>query len=136
MTNLDLVTVLVDDYDRAATWFTEVLGFVVAEDSLATSSAGRAKRWVVVRPPQGGTGLVLAVPDSEQQRAAVGRQAGDRVSFFLRVPDFEQRLSVLRAAGVRLLGAPRTEPYGSVVVFLDPFGNRWDLLGQPSVRPS
>jgi catechol 2,3-dioxygenase-like lactoylglutathione lyase family enzyme len=130
--NLDLVTILVEDYDRAITWFTDVLGFSVYEDRPATTTDGRPKRWVVVRPTQGGTGFVLAQPDSALQHAAFGAQTGDRVSFFLRVPDFDERLAVMRAAGVRLLGEPRAEPYGSVVVFLDPFGNRWDLLGPPA----
>lgn len=132
MSNLDLVTILVDDYDHAITWFTEVLGFSVCEDSPATTTDGRPKRWVVVRPTQGGTGFVLAQADSALQHAALGRQTGDRVSFFLRVSDFEARLAVMRAAGVRLLVEPRVEPYGSVAVFLDPFGNRWDLLGPPT----
>jgi len=129
VSNLDLVTILVEDYDRAITWFTDVMGFAVYEDSPATTTDGRLKRWVVVRPTPGGTGFVLAQADSALQHAALGTQTGDRVSFFLRVPDFEERLAVMRAAGVRLLGEPRAEPYGSVAVFLDPFGNRWDLLG-------
>lgn len=131
MTHLDLVTLLVDDYDRAITWFTDVLGFVLQEDSPATTTDGRPKRWVVVRPAAGGTGFVLAQADSELQRAALGAQAGDRVSFFLRVADFDERLAALRAAGAPLLGEPRSEPYGDVAVFRDPFGNRWDLLGPP-----
>ena len=70
--------------------------------------------------------------DSAQQHSLIGNQTGGRVSFFLRVPDFDRRLSVMRAAGVRFEGEPRAEPYGPVVVFIDPFGNRWDLLGQPT----
>ena len=132
MSNLDLVTILVEDYDRAITWFTEVMGFAVYEDRPATTNDGRPKRWVVVRPTQGGTGFVLAQADSTVQRAALGNQTGDRVSFFLRVPDFDERLAVMRAAGVRLLSEPRAGPYGSVAAFFDPFGNRWDLLGPPT----
>lgn len=132
MSNLDLVTILVEEYDRAITWFTDVLGFALCEDSPATTADGRPKRWVVVRPKPGGTGFVLAEADSALQQAALGTQTGDRVSFFLRVPDFDERLAVMLAAGVRLLGEPRVEPYGNVAVFLDPFGNRWDLLGPPT----
>ena len=131
MSSLDLVTIVVDDYDLAIAWFTDVLGFTLAEDSPSTTTDGRPKRWVVVRPQPGAAGLLLAVADSEDQRAAIGNQTGGRVGFFLRVPDFDQRLSVMRAAGVRIEGEPRVEAYGSVVVFLDPFGNRWDLLGPP-----
>ena len=126
---LDLVTLLVDDYDRAIAWFTDVLGFELAEDSPSLTNDGRPKRWVVVRPSPEATGLVLAVADTEEQRAALGNQTGGRVGFFLRVPDFEAALARLRAAGTTVLGEPRHEEYGPVVVIVDPFGNRWDLLG-------
>jgi catechol 2,3-dioxygenase-like lactoylglutathione lyase family enzyme len=133
MSSLDLVTIVVDDYDVAIAWFTDVLGFALEEDSPSTTTDGRPKRWVVVRPAPGATGLLLAVADSEEQRASIGNQTGGRVGFFLRVPDFDHRLSVMRAAGVRVEGEPRAEAYGSVVVFVDLFGNRWDLLGPPPI---
>ena len=127
---VDLVTLVVDDHDRAIRWFTEVLGFSVAEDQPATTTTdGRAKRWIVVRPSSGGTGFLLARADSPRQSAAVGNQTGGRVSFFLHVPDFDERVARMRSAGVRFEGEPRVEPYGRVVVFIDPYGNRWDLLG-------
>jgi len=129
VSNLDLVTFLVDDYDRAVDWFTRVLGFDLVQDEPARTDGGRPKRWVVVRPPSGGVGLLLAVADTSVQRAAVGNQAGGRVAFFLRVSDFEARVASMRAHGVRFEGEPRHEEYGSVVVFSDPYGNRWDLLG-------
>ena len=129
MSHLDLVTFLVDDYDRAVDWFTRVLGFELVQDEPASTDDGRPKRWVVVRPPSGGVGLLLALADSPEQRAAVGNQAGGRVAFFLRVRDFEARVASMRAHGVRFEGAPRREDYGHVVVFSDPYGNRWDLLG-------
>jgi len=129
MPRLDLVTFLVDDYDRAAAWFTEVLGFSLVADEPATTDDGRAKRWVVVRPPSGGSGLLLALADTAEQRAAVGHQAGGRVAFFLHVADVAERMASMRAAGVVFEGEPRHEAYGDVVVFVDLCGNRWDLIG-------
>jgi catechol 2,3-dioxygenase-like lactoylglutathione lyase family enzyme len=126
---VDLVTLVVDDYDRAIWWFTEVLGFALQQDEPATTTDGRAKRWVVVRPSSGATGFLLAQADSPLQRAAVGNQTGGRVSFFLHVPDFDERVAWMRSAGVRFEAEPRVEPYGRVVVFVDPYGNRWDLIG-------
>jgi catechol 2,3-dioxygenase-like lactoylglutathione lyase family enzyme len=126
---IDLVTLLVDDYDRAIAWFTDVLGFELAEDSPSLTNDGRPKRWVVVRPSPEETGFLLAVADTDPQRTALGNQTGGRVGFFLRVPDFDAALARLRAAGTPVLGEPRHEAYGEVVVIVDPYGNRWDLLG-------
>ncbi len=128
---LDLVTIVVEEYDPAIRFFTEVLGFELAEDSPATTNAGEAKRWVVVRPPGGGTGLLLAKADGERQREAVGAQVKGRVGFFLRMGDFGAALERMRAAGVEFVGSPRSEVYGQVVVFVDIAGNKWDLLGPP-----
>jgi SAM-dependent methyltransferase/catechol 2,3-dioxygenase-like lactoylglutathione lyase family enzyme len=126
---LDLVTLVVDDYDEAIAFFVGALGFDLVEDAPAVSGAGRAKRWVVVRPPGGGTGLLLARADGERQAAAVGEQAGGRVGFFLRVDDVPAAYDRLRAAGVGFEGPPRREAYGRVAVFRDIAGNRWDLVG-------
>ena len=126
--HLDLVSVIVFDYDAAIDFFTRVLDFDVAEDSPSVTNDGRPKRWVVVRPPGGGTGLLLAKADGAEQVSAVGRQFAGRVGLFLRVDDFPGTLARLRAAGVEILGEPRQESYGQVVVFRDPFGNKWDLL--------
>ncbi|MDA2805229.1 VOC family protein [Nocardiopsis suaedae] len=127
---LEYVTVIVDEYDPAIEFFTEALGFELVEDSPAlTSAEGRPKRWVVVRPPGGGTGLLLARADGERQAAAVGDQMAGRVGFFLRVDDFDRAYARMVEAGVRFVGEPRSEPYGRVAVFLDIAGNRWDLLG-------
>jgi len=128
---VDLVTIVVDDYDRAIAWFTDVLGFGVDRNEPATSTEGRDKRWVVMRPSPGATGFLLAQADSAAQHAVVGNQTGGRVAFFLSVPDFDERVVTLRAAGAAFEDEPRVEPYGRVVVFVDPFGNRWDLLGAP-----
>ena len=127
--HLELTSVIVEDYDAAITFFTEVLGFDLVEDSPALTHGGHPKRWVVVRPPGARTGLLLARADGPRQTGAVGNQHAGRVGFFLRVDDFTAWYERLHAAGVRLLEEPRTEPYGRVVVFLDIAGNRWDLLG-------
>jgi catechol 2,3-dioxygenase-like lactoylglutathione lyase family enzyme len=126
---LDKITIVVDDYDRAIGFFTGILGFDLAEDSPSLTNDGRPKRWVVVRPPGGETGIVLARADGERQAAAIGNQAGGRVGFFLRVDDFDASYQRMMAAGVEFRGEPRTEPYGRVAVFVDIAGNRWDLLG-------
>lgn len=127
--HVDLVTLVVRDYDAAIEFFVRVLGFELAEDSPALTNDGRSKRWVVVRPPGAATGILLARADGEAQAQVVGRQFGGRVGFFLRVDDFAEALAHLEAANVTIVSPPRTEPYGTVAVFLDLEGNRWDLLG-------
>ena len=126
---LELVTIVVDDYDAAIAFFVDALGFELAEDSPAVTNDGRPKRWVVVRPPGAQTGILLARADGEQQAAIVGNQAAGRVAFFLRVADFDASYERMMSAGVQFLSAPRNEPYGRVAVFADISGNRWDLLG-------
>lgn len=126
---LTLITLVVDDYDEAIAFFTGVLGFDLVEDAPSLTNDGRPKRWVVVRPPQAETGILLAQADGEDQAAVVGRQAAGRVGFFLRVDDFDASYQRMAAAGVEFVTAPRTEPYGRVCVFRDIAGNRWDLLG-------
>jgi len=128
--NIDLVAIVVDDYDAAIAFYVDVLGFELAEDSPAQTNDGRPKRWVVVRPPGARTGLLLAQADGAEQAAVVGRQFAGRVGLFLRVDDFDAAYARMRAAGVRFHGEPRAEPYGRVVVFEDVAGNRWDLLGE------
>jgi catechol 2,3-dioxygenase-like lactoylglutathione lyase family enzyme len=126
---IDKFTIVVDDYDRAIDFYTEILGFDLVEDSPSLTNDGRAKRWVVVRPPDGETGILLAQADGERQEAAVGNQTGGRVGFFLDVDDFGPAYDRLAAAGVTFVNEPHTEPYGRVVVFTDPYGNKWDLIG-------
>ena len=128
--HLDLVAIVVREYGPAIDFFVGVLGFELVEDSPAlTTSGGRPKRWVVVRPPGAATGLLLARADGEKQAAAVGNQVAGRVGFFLRVEDFDAAYARMTSAGVEFVSPPRTEPYGRVAVFLDIAGNRWDLLG-------
>ena len=127
---LERVSVIVDDYDEAIAFFVDALGFELVEDEPAlTSKEGRPNRWVMVRPPGGQTGVLLAQADGERQRAAVGDQYAGRVGLFLRVEDFDAQVERMRAAGVEFLEEPRDEPYGRVAIFRDVAGNRWDLLG-------
>jgi catechol 2,3-dioxygenase-like lactoylglutathione lyase family enzyme len=129
MSFLQRVAIVVDEYDPAIRFFVDVLGFELIEDSPAQTNDGRAKRWVVVRPPGAETGILLARADGPDQQAAVGRQFAGRVGLFLQVDDFDATYARMRAASVEFVGAPRSEPYGRVVVFVDVAGNRWDLLG-------
>jgi catechol 2,3-dioxygenase-like lactoylglutathione lyase family enzyme len=124
-----LVAIVVDDYDPAIEFFVDVLGFDLVEDSPSLTNDGRPKRWVVVRPPGGQTGILLARSDGEDQAAAVGNQVAGRVGFFLRVDNFDAAYERMQSAGVEFVTSPRTESYGRVAVFLDIAGNRWDLLG-------
>ncbi|MHA6780400.1 VOC family protein [Pseudonocardia saturnea] len=134
--HIELVTLVVDDYDPAIAFFVDVLGFDLVEDSPSLTNDGRPKRWVVVRPPGAATGLLLARADGATQAAAVGDQVAGRVGFFLRVEDFDAAHARMRAAGVEFVTAPRTEAYGRIAVFLDVAGNRWDLLGPDDADPT
>ena len=129
MSHLELVTIIVDEYDPAIAFFVDVLGFELIEDSPSLTNDGRPKRWVVVRPPGAQTGILLARADGDVQAAAVGQQMAGRVGFFLRVPEFEAAYERMGSAGVEFVSPPRTEPYGRVAVFRDIAGNTWDLLG-------
>lgn len=129
MAHIDLVSLIVRDYDPAIRFFVDVLGFDLVEDSPALTNDGRRKRWVVVRPPGARTGLLLARADGERQVAAAGHQFAGRVGLFYRVDDFDATYARMAAAGVRFVTEPRTESYGTVAVFEDLEGNRWDLLG-------
>jgi catechol 2,3-dioxygenase-like lactoylglutathione lyase family enzyme len=129
MSQLELVGLVVRDYDAAIRFFVDVLEFELVEDTPSLTNDGRPKRWVVVRPVGGATGILLARADGEQQMAVAGRQFAGRVGLFLRVDDFDAAYQRMVAAGVEFVSAPRDEPYGRLAVFLDLEGNRWDLLG-------
>lgn len=129
MAHLALSTIIVNDYDEAITFFTRGLDFELTEDFPSLTNDGRPKRWVVVTPKGGTTGILLAKADGEEQEATIGRQAAGRVGFFLRVDDFDSALNRLVAEGVEIVSPPRRETYGQVAVFTDISGNRWDLLG-------
>jgi len=118
------VTVVVADYDEAIAFYTGALGFELREDSVLSST----KRWVVVAPKGGEAGVLLAKAADEQQADRVGDQTGGRVGFFLHTEDFAGDHERITAAGVRFVEGPRTEEYGTVAVFEDLYGNRWDLI--------
>jgi catechol 2,3-dioxygenase-like lactoylglutathione lyase family enzyme len=124
MSYLELVALIVRDYDAAIRFFVDVLRFELVEDTPALTNDGRAKRWVVVRPNGGQTGILLARADGDRQSSIAGQQ------FAGRVDDFEGAYQRMADAGVRFISPPREEPYGRVAVFLDCEGNRWDLLGR------
>jgi len=129
MSHLELVALIVRDYDRAIRFFVDVLQFELVEDSPSATTDGRPKRWVVVRPPNAQTGILLAKADGEVQERAAGNQFAGRVGLFLRVDDFDRTYARLVSAGVEFVRPPRPEAYGRVAVFRDCEGNRWDLLG-------
>lgn len=119
------VSLLVRDYDEAIAFFVGALGFRLAEDT----PLGEGRRWVVVAPSADpGASLLLALAKNEDERAAVGRQAGGRVFLFLRTDDFARDHALMTRMGVRFREAPRMEAYGTVAVFEDLYGNPWDLI--------
>jgi catechol 2,3-dioxygenase-like lactoylglutathione lyase family enzyme len=122
--HIALTTFLVRDYDRAADFFTRALDFEIAEDA----DMGDGKRWLVVRPRGAAHGLLLARAATPEQEAAVGRQGGGRVFQFLHTDDFARDHARMSAAGVVFREAPRSEPYGTVAVFEDLYGQPWDLI--------
>jgi catechol 2,3-dioxygenase-like lactoylglutathione lyase family enzyme len=126
--SLAQITLLVRNYDEALTFFTEALGFRVIEDTPLSAD----KRWLVVAPPGSrGTNLLLAQADTPEQLQQVGNQAGGRVFLFLDTDDFWRDYQLMQASNVRFLESPRRESYGTVAVFEDLYGNKWDLL-QPA----
>jgi len=129
VSHLDLVALVVREYQPAIDFFVNVLGFELVQDAPSLTNDGRPKRWVVVRPVGGVTGILLARADGDRQAAVAGQQFAGRVGFFLRVEDFDATYERMVGKGVTFVSPPRVEPYGQVAVFLDLEGNRWDLLG-------
>ena len=127
--HLHLVTLIVRDYDPAIRFFVDVLGFELIEDSPSLTNDGREKRWVVVRPANAQTGILLAKADGEHQIQFIGEQMGGRVGFFLKVENFHEKYKQLLSKEVEFVSEPRQEEYGWVAVFKDLYGNKWDLLG-------
>ncbi|MFA7413052.1 MAG: VOC family protein [Rhizobium sp.] len=122
---LATVTLVVDDYDRAKAFYCDVLGF----ECVADTDLGKGKRWLVVAPKGGaGAALLLARADGERQMQAIGNQTGGRVGFYLETDDFARDHAIFLANGVQFLEEPRREVYGTVAVFTDLYGNRWDLI--------
>jgi len=132
---INCFTLLVDDYDKAIDYFTHKLGFNLIEDH----DLGSGKRWVKIRPPCKESinhltaSILLAKPSNKEQARCIGRQGADRVMFFLFTDNFQRDHTMMAAKGVTFLEEPRTEPYGTVAVFEDLYGNRWDLLEPKSV---
>ena len=118
------IAIVVADYDAAIAFYRDRLGFDVVTDV----DMGGDKRWVVVAASGGGARLLLAKADGPEQVKRIGDQTGGRVGFFLETDDFARDFAAFSAAGVRFLEAPRHEPYGSVAVFEDLYGNKWDLI--------
>jgi len=117
------LSLVVPNYDDAIAFYCGTMGFTLTADLPQDG-----KRWVTVQPPGGGCQLVLARADTPQQSAAIGQQAGGRVWLFLQTDNFARDHARMYAAGVHFEEPPRTEPYGTVAVWRDPFGNRWDLI--------
>lgn len=115
---------LTDDYDAAIAWFRAALGWVLLEDT----DMGGGKRWVRVAPHEGAETSFLIARAVGDQAPAIGQHAGGRVGYFLHTDDFAAQHARMRAAGVQFEEAPRHEPYGTVAVFRDLHGNRWDLI--------
>ena len=127
MTALTLTSLVVNDYDEAIAFYTGALGFELRADE----DRGNGKRWVVVAPPgTRGGGLLLAKAASDEQRSRIGNQTGGRVFLVLEVDDFDAAYARLQQHGARFTEQPRHEEYGTVVVFLDLYGNKWDLIGR------
>lgn len=125
MQRLFLTAVLVRDYDEAIAFYVSKLGFEVRLDN----KLSEAKRWVVLAPNGGGQGcILLAKAEGKAQSARIGSQTGGRVFLFLDTDDFTRDFETYRARGVRFIEPPRVEPYGTVAVFEDLYGNRWDLI--------
>lgn len=129
MASLELVALVVREYEPAIRFFVDALQFELVEDTPSLTNDGRPKRWVVVRPAGAETGILLARADGDHQAGVIGQQFAGRVGLFLRVEDFDGSYQRMIQAGVRFVSEPRIEPYGKVAVFLDLEGNRWDLLG-------
>lgn len=127
------ISLLVRDYDEAIAFFTGCLRFAVVEDT----PLGDGKRWVLVAPAgDSGTALLLARAATAEQESRIGNQTGGRVFLFLHTDDFWRDYQEMKSGGVRFTEEPRREAYGTVVVFLDLYGNRWDLVQPDDAEPS
>lgn len=124
-THIGALTLVVRDYDEAIVWYRDKVGFTLVSDS----DLGGGKRWVLMAPPGSSeTRLLLAQAVGAEQEVAIGNQSGGRVFLFLHSDDFARDHGAMLAAGVTFLEQPRHEAYGSVAVFQDLYGNKWDLL--------
>ena len=123
------VALLVRDYDEAIAFYTQALGFQLIEDSTSKDRLGREKRWVLVGPlGSRGTSLLLARASTDEEASRIGNQTGGRVFLFLHTDDFWRDYRAMTTRGVKFVREPKEEPYGTVAVFEDLYGNKWDLL--------
>jgi catechol 2,3-dioxygenase-like lactoylglutathione lyase family enzyme len=123
--SLGYVALVVRDYDEAIIFFTQKLNFIVTEDTRLSAE----KRWVLVAPPGSrGTSLLLARAATPEQAAHIGNQTGGRVAFFLHTDDFWRDYNAMRSRNIKFVRDPKEESYGTVAVFEDLYGNKWDLL--------
>ena len=123
--SIALVSLVVRDYDEAIRFFIDALQFELIEDT----PMGEGRRWVVVSPPGSpGIGILLAKAVTPEQETRIGNQTGGRVFLFLHTDDFSSAYHHMKSYGVHFNEEPRSEPYGKVAVFLDLYGNRWDLI--------
>ena len=120
-----MVTIVVDDYDRAIEYYTKSLGFTLTQDSVLSPE----KRWVTIAPGDAGASILLAKAATEEQKAHIGNQTGGRVGFFLNTDNFDADYARMQLAGVDFVDEPRIEEYGKVIVFVDLYGNKWDFIG-------
>jgi len=127
--SIGYVALVVREYDEAIAFFVGRLGFQLIEDSPSTDRLGQDKRWVLVAP-QGSQGakILLAKASTPEESSRVGNQTGGRVFLFLHTDDFWRDYNLIREKGVAFVREPRQEPYGTVAVFEDLYGNKWDLL--------
>ncbi|HEV8390778.1 MAG TPA: VOC family protein [Dongiaceae bacterium] len=126
--HLAAIALVVSDYDEAIDFYVGTLGFDLIEDTPMSAT----KRWVLIAPSGSKeTRLLLAKADGPEQKTRIGNQTGGRVFLFLHTDDFQRDYEAMRARGVRFLEQPRREAYGTVAVFADPYGNKWDLI-QPA----
>ena len=123
------VTLVVRDYDEAIAYFTQFLGFDLIEDTPSKDRQGRDKRWVLVAPRGSrGTQILLAKASNEEEASRIGNQTGGRVFLFLHTDDFWRDYKTMKEKGVSFVREPKEEEYGTVAVFEDLYGNKWDLL--------
>ena len=122
--HLSAITFFVDDYDNAIEYFTTVLNFTLTEDK----ATGEDSRFVLVTPPNSSASLLLAQAKNDVELALIGNQAADKVFLILNTDDFWRDFNEMQSKGVVFLEAPREEVYGTVAIFKDKFGNKWDLI--------
>lgn len=123
------ISLVVRDYDEAVSYFTEKLGFALIEDSASKDRDGQPKRWILIAPPgSSGTQILLARASTPDEESHIGNQTGGRVFLFLHTDDFWRDYQTMISRGIKFVREPKEEPYGTVAVFEDLYGNKWDLL--------